>query len=110
MARPTKVMGVALAELVRVLERSQGRLVESGITQVRRIKLAQDNGPAKAGLSAQTGAPGNSRGHGIEREAEQGVASTIPGVHDVKEPTRVPSMDGSRAVGNNRLRRYLTQD
>lgn len=80
MARPTKVTGVALAELVRVPERSQGRLVESGITQVRRIKLAQDNGLEKASLPAQTGAPGNTRGHGIEREADQGVASTILGV------------------------------
>jgi hypothetical protein len=105
-----KVTGVALAELVRVPERSQGRLVESGITQVRRIKLARDNGPEKASLSAQTGAPGNTRGHGIEREADQSVASTISGVHDVKEPTRVPSMDGSRAVETNRSRRYLTQD
>jgi hypothetical protein len=29
--------------------------VESGITQVRRIKLARDNGQEKASSSAQTG-------------------------------------------------------
>jgi hypothetical protein len=61
-------------------------------------------------LSAQTGAPGNTRGHGIEREADQGVASTISGVHDegIKKPTsqfELPSMDGVRVVENNRCLR-----
>jgi hypothetical protein len=74
MERRTKVAGVAQTERVRVPERTPGRLAGSGITQELRTRLPPDNGLAKASLSAQAVERGNTRGHGIGREADQGLA------------------------------------
>jgi hypothetical protein len=75
-----------------------GRLEGSRATPARRINLPPDNGLVKASLSAQTAAPGNTRGHGIGREADRGLASAIRRSDVIKDPDWSAIDEGTRAA------------